>query len=102
MTDDERPLYLAIKSAIREARPNSVYDIHPLTDAVMPVVLAALAANRAEVMRERRRTVLAASLAGPVDEASAANKVWTHGYKAGLSVAADLLTPAASSDPEES
>lgn len=103
MADDHRPLYLAIKSAIREGRPTSVYDIHPMTDAVMPVVLAALAENRAEVLREWRRTVLAALLKGPVDEASAANEVWAHGYKAGLSVAADLTftpTPApAPSDP---
>lgn len=57
-------------------------------------------AYRDEVMRDRRRAILAASLKGPVDEASAANPVWTHGYKAGLSVAADLTTPTpAPSDP---
>lgn len=47
-------------------------------------------AYRDELLKEWRRAVLAASLKGPTDEASAANPVWTHGYKAGLSIAADL------------
>lgn len=47
-----QPLYLAVKAAIRGGRPTSVYDIPPLTDAVMPVVVAALETQRAEVRAE--------------------------------------------------
>lgn len=54
---------------------------------------------RAEVLRETRRAVLAASLAGPADPN--AGETWTRGYRAGLSVAADLTTPARTA-PEES
>lgn len=55
-------------------------------------------AYRAEVLRELRRSVLAASLEGPVEPG--AGGAWTRGYRAGLSVAADLATPAAApSDP---
>lgn len=45
-------LYLAVKAAIRTGNPISVYDIRPLTDAVMPVIIAALEERRAEVLAE--------------------------------------------------
>lgn len=50
--------------------------------------------GRAEPVAKLRRNILTALLAGPTDAASAANTVWTQGYKAGLSVAADLATAA--------
>ncbi|MFF7198317.1 hypothetical protein ACFZAM_31995 [Streptomyces sp. NPDC008079] len=48
---------------------------------------------RDEVLRDTRRAIIAASLSGPADAASAANEVWTSGYRAGLSVAADITIP---------
>ncbi|WP_405548830.1 hypothetical protein [Streptomyces microflavus] len=45
-------LYLAVKAAIRTGNPISVYDIRPLTDAVMPVIIAALEERRAEALAE--------------------------------------------------
>ncbi|MEV6854804.1 hypothetical protein AB0M89_13455 [Streptomyces microflavus] len=45
-------LYLAVKAAIRTVNPISVYDIRPLTDAVMPVIIAALEERRTQVLAE--------------------------------------------------
>ena len=47
-------------------------------------------AYRAEVLREVRREILAASLATPDLKA---RDVWKAGYKAGLSMAAVICTP---------
>lgn len=80
----------AAAQAMLRTDPLSEDSINLIADAVMN---AYAPGHRAEVLREVRRTVLAASLAGPTDAASAANAVWTSGYRAGLSVAAGITTP---------
>ena len=65
-------------------------DISGPIDALAAVVLPLVAAERAAAVRELRRQILAESLRGPADPN--AGETWTRGYRAGLSVAADLTT----------
>jgi hypothetical protein len=88
---------LAAAVVLPGATPNTEEQVvlGDLTDAVLPIV----AAHEAEALRQLRRSVLAASLAGPKDPR--AGETWTAGYRAGLSVAADLATQPADADPDE-
>lgn len=67
-----------------------VTDLHGPIDALAAVLLPLFAAERADAVREVRRQVLTESLHGPADQN--AGETWTRGYRAGLSVAADLTT----------
>lgn len=56
----------------------------------LKAAVAAVDAYRAEVLREARKEIVAASLATPDLKA---RELWKSGYKAGLSMAAVICTP---------